>query len=255
MDFKGQVVLVTGGANGIGRATAVQFARHGAKVMIVDRDEQGCAETVKLIGDAAQFKTADVSKRSDVQSYVGHTLSAFGAIDCFFNNAGIEGRVAPIYEENEANFDAVIAVNLKGVFLGMREVLPVMIKQKRGTVVNTSSIGGLRGAPGMAAYIASKHAVLGLTKVAAADVAQHGIRVNAVCPGPVETRMMDSLEQQRQAITGSNKPISRAGYSTADDIAGLVLFLCSNYAGNVTGAHFTSDGGGTAHTGAQRLVR
>lgn len=200
MEFTGKVALVTGGGGGIGRSTALAFAQRGAKVVIVDLEQpQGetSAELVRQRGGDARFVRADVTKSGDVQNYVKATLEAHGAIDCFFNNAGIEGKVAPTQEYDEAVFDAVIAVNLKGVFLGLCHVLPVMLKQGRGVVVNTASVAGLFGGPGMAPYVASKHGVLGLTKVASADVARHGVRVNAVCPGPVETRMMRSLESQR----------------------------------------------------------
>jgi NAD(P)-dependent dehydrogenase (short-subunit alcohol dehydrogenase family) len=149
-----------------------------------------CVSAAATLGSCARMSR----KSGDVQNYVKATLEAYGAIDCFFNNAGIEGKVAPTHEYDEAVFDAVIAVNLKRVFLGLRHVLPVMLKQGHGVVVNTASVAGLFGGPGMAPYVASKHGVLGLTKVASADVARLGVRVNAVCPGPVETRMMRSLD-------------------------------------------------------------
>jgi len=200
MDFTGKVALITGGGGSIGRATALAFALRGAKVMVVDQDEVAGKTSVDVIaqqGGTATFTPADVTKSLSVQAYVKATLDAYGRIDCFFNNAGIEGRVIPTQEYDEDLFDRVIAVNLKGVFLGMRHVLPVMLKQGSGTVVNTASVAGLFGGPGMAPYVASKHGVLGLTKVASSDVAQYGIRVNAVCPGPVETRMMRSIESMR----------------------------------------------------------
>ena len=161
-----------------------------------------------------------VSQSADVQDYRGKTaLDIHGRIDCFFNNAGIVGKLAPIQEYDEAVFDAVIAVNLRGVFLGLRHVLPVMLKQGAGTVVNTASVAGLSGGPGMPAYVASKHAVLGLTKVASSDTARHGIRVNAICPGPVETRMMRSLESQRNpgdpdAVANANRASMPSGRYT-----------------------------------------
>src|SRR6201990_1001411 len=199
MDFTGKVALVTGGGNGIGRATSVAFARQGAKVVVVDRDGDGAQATVGIIrqnnGDAVAV-TADVTKAADVKAYVKTAIETYGRIDCFHNNAGIEGSVAPTAEYDEAMFDAVMGVNVKGVFLGLRHVLPVMLRQKAGAVVNTASVAGLVGTPGMPAYVASKHAVIGLTKTASGEVARHGIRVNAVCPGPVDTRMIHALEAQ-----------------------------------------------------------
>src|SRR3954468_23679402 len=199
MDFTGKVALVTGGGNGIGRAASVAFAHYGAKVVVIDRDASGATATTGIIrqnGGEAIPVTADVTRSADVKAYVKAALDKFGRIDCFFNNAGIEGKVAPIAEYDEAVFDQVIGINVKGVFLGLRHVLPAMLKQKSGSVVNTASVAGLVATPGMSAYVASKHAVIGLTKAAAGEVARQGIRVNAVCPGPVDTRMIHSLEQQ-----------------------------------------------------------
>ena len=169
MDFTGKVALITGGGGGIGRATALAFALRGAKVMVVDHDAEAGRVTTDIVaqrGGDTKFVQADVTKSSSVRDYVQATLDAYGRIDCFFNNAGIEGKVVPIQDYDEDVFDQVIAVNLKGVFLGMRHVLPVMLKQGGGTVVNTASVAGLFGGPGMPAYVASKHGVLGLTKVA-----------------------------------------------------------------------------------------
>src|SRR5437763_4035922 len=199
MDFTGKVALVTGGGNGIGRATSAAFARHGAKVVVVDRDAAGAEATAGIIrqnGGEAIAVTADVTRSEQVKAYVRAAIEKFGRIDCFFNNAGIEGKVAATAEYDEAMFDAVIGVNVKCVFLGLRYVLPEMIRHGSGAVVNTASVSGLVGTPGMPAYVASKHAVIGLTKTAAGEVARQGIRVNAVCPGPVDTRMIRDLEKQ-----------------------------------------------------------
>ena len=259
LDFTGKVALITGAGNGIGRATALGFANSGAKVVLVDRDASGGEATAGIIrqqGGEARFVRADVTKSAEVRDYVKAALDAYGAIDCFFNNAGIEGRVAPTQDYDEAIFDAVIAVNLKGVFLGLRHVLPVMLRQGTGAIVNTASVAGLVATPGMPAYVASKHAVIGLTKTAAGEVARQGIRVNAVCPGPVDTRMIHSLEAQLNP--GDPASISRryqaaipmGRYVTPDEIANTVMFLCSDLAAAITGAQYVVDGGRTATGGA-----
>ena len=264
MEFTGKVALITGGGGGIGRAAAIGFAERGAKVMVVDRDAtlgEASAELVRQRGGDAKFTPADVTKSADVQNYVKATLATYGRIDCFFNNAGIEGAVAPTYEYPEDIFDAVIAVNLKGVFLGLRHVLPVLIAQKSGTVVNTASVAGLFGGPGMPAYVASKHAVLGLTKTASNDVAGLGIRVNAVCPGPVETRMMRSLESQRNAANPEMVAAAYRGtiptgrYATPEEVANVVIYLCSDLSSQITGSHIVIDGGRAAGGGVSSVRR
>ncbi len=263
MDFKDKVAVVTGAANGIGRAVSMGFASRGAKVVLVDRDAAGAkaaAQAIEQKGGAAISVAADVTKSSDVQTYVKAALDKYGRIDCFHNNAGIEGAIKPIAEYNEALFDQLMGVNVKGVFLGLRNVLPVMIAQKSGAVVNTASIAGLMGSPGMAPYVASKHAVIGFTKAVAGEVAGYGIRVNAVCPGPVDTRMIHSVESQINPNdpAGVGKryqtaiPLGR--YATADEIANTVLFLCSDLASSVTGAQYVVDGGRTATGGAVTVV-
>ena len=264
MEFSGKVALITGGGGGIGRATALGFSGRGAKVVVVDLDRaegEASAELVRQRGGDARFVHADVTKSDDVQNYVRAALDAYGTIDCFFNNAGIEGKVMPMQEYDEAVFDAVIGVNVKGVFLGLRHVLPVMLKQGHGAVVNTASVAGLFGGPGMAPYVASKHAVLGLTKVASADVARLGVRVNAVCPGPVETRMMRSLEAQRNPAepaevhdaNSANTPTGR--YATPEEVANVVMYLCSDLASDITGTHIVIDGGRSGSGGASPSAR
>jgi NAD(P)-dependent dehydrogenase (short-subunit alcohol dehydrogenase family) len=259
MDFKGKVAVITGAGNGIGRQTALGFAGRGAKVLCVDRDAPAAertAGTIKQQGGDARPHTADVTKSAEVQGYVKAALDAWGRIDCFFNNAGIEGKLAPLAECDEAVFDQVIAVNVKGVFLGLRHVLPVMLNQKSGAIVNTASVAGLVGTPGIGPYVASKHAVIGLTKTASGEVARAGIRVNAICPGPIDTRMIHSLEAQINpadpasvaARYQSMLPIGR--YGTPEEVANLVLFLCSDLAGNITGAQYVVDGGRTATGGS-----
>jgi NAD(P)-dependent dehydrogenase (short-subunit alcohol dehydrogenase family) len=264
LDFTGKVALITGAGGGIGRAAALGFAASGAHVVAVDHNSGLGEETVGLVrqmGGEAMFVQADVTRSAEVVGYVEKTLDSYGQIDCFFNNAGIEGHVVPIQDYDEAVFDQVIAVNLKGVFLGLRHVLPAMITRKSGTIVNTSSTAGLVGGPEMPAYVASKHAVLGLTKVASADAAGYGIRVNAVCPGQTETRMMRSLEAQRNAENPELiKKANRAGlptgrYSLPEEVANVVLFLCSNLSGNITGTHLVIDGGRTGSGGAMSMLQ
>lgn len=264
MDFTGKVALVTGGGGGIGRATALGFALRGAKVMVVDQDAavgQASADIVMQRGGTARFTQADVTQSPAVQDYVKATLDAYGRIDCFFNNAGIEGTVMPTQDYDEAMFDRVIAVNLKGVFLGLKYVLPVMLGQGTGTIVNTASVAGLFGGPGMAPYVASKHGVLGLTKVASSDVAALGVRVNAVCPGPVETRMMRSLEAQRnpndpEAVHKAMSASAPSGrYTQPEEVANVVMYLCSDLSGNVTGTQIVVDGGRSGSGGAPSVRR
>jgi NAD(P)-dependent dehydrogenase (short-subunit alcohol dehydrogenase family) len=259
MDFTDKVALITGGGGGIGRATALAFAKAGAKVVIVDHDAaagEATAGIVKQQGGEAKFIKADVTKSADVANYVKETLDTYGKIDCFFNNAGIEGNLAHTADYDEAVFDQVIGVNVKGVFLGLRHVLPVLLKQKSGAVVNTASVAGLVATPGMPAYVASKHAVIGLTKTAAGEVARQGVRVNAVCPGPVDTRMIHSLEKMispddPESVNKRYQGAIPSGrYTTPEEIANIVLFLSSDLASNITGAQYVVDGGRTAIGGA-----
>ena len=263
MDFNGKVALVTGGAGGIGRATSLAFARRGARVVVVDRDATHGEETARLAREAggdARFVQADVTRSGDVQGYVKAALDAYGAIDCFFNNAGIEGKIALTAEYDEDVFDAVIAVNLKGVFLGLRHVIPVMLRQGSGSIVNTASTAGVAGSPGLSGYVASKHGVIGLTRTAASEYGRNGIRVNAVCPGPTDTRMIQSLESQTSP-DGSNSvreryqstiPIGR--YATPEEVANLVLFLSSDLAASITGGQYLIDGGRGASPSALRSL-
>jgi NAD(P)-dependent dehydrogenase (short-subunit alcohol dehydrogenase family) len=259
MNFTGKVALITGGGGGIGRATALGFSKRGAKVVVVDRDAgagEGTAGIVRQQGGEALSIHADVTKSADVQAYVKTAVDTYGAIDCFFNNAGIEGVVSHITDYDEAMFDQVLGVNVKGVFLGLKYVLAQMKQQGGGAVVNTASVAGLVGSPGMSAYVASKHAVMGLTKTAAGEVARLGIRVNAVCPGPIDTRMIHAITEMvnpndpagTDARYEANIPLGR--YGTAEEVANTVLFLCSDLASNITGAQYVIDGGRTASSGA-----
>ena len=259
MKFTGKVALITGGGGGIGRAAALGFSSRGAKVVVVDRDVsagEGTAGIVRQQGGEALFVAGDVTRAADVQAYVKATVDAYGSIDCFFNNAGIEGMVSPVTDYDEEMFDRVIGINVKGVFLGMKYVLAQMKLQGGGAIVNTASVAGLVGSPNMSAYVASKHAVMGLTKTAAAEVARQGIRVNAVCPGPIDTRMIHALTaminpddpEGTDRRYESTIPLGR--YGTAEEVANIVLFLSSDLASNITGAQYVVDGGRTASGGA-----
>ncbi|MFA8439382.1 SDR family NAD(P)-dependent oxidoreductase [Pueribacillus sp. YX66] len=247
----GKVGIITGGAGGIGKETASQFLQAGAKVVLVDlMDEplQLAKSELQSQGDVHTVQ-ADVSKEADVQNYVKETIDKFGTIDIFFNNAGIEGKVAPITEQSIEDFDKVIAVNVRGVFLGLKYVLPIMMKQRSGSIINTSSVAGLNGSPFVSPYIASKHAVTGLTKTAALEAASANVRVNSIHPSPVNTRMMRSLEegynpgQAEEAKKGFAQGIPLGRYGESDDIAKLVLFLASDESSFITGAQYRIDGG------------
>lgn len=252
--LSGKVALITGGANGIGKETAKLFLQEGAKVVIVDLTQDALDKAkveLESLGDIIAVK-ADVAQESDTQQYVKAAVDRFGTIDVFFNNAGIEGKVAPIADQKMEDYDKVIAVNVRGVFLGLKYVLPVMIKQKSGSIINTSSNAGWMGAPGLSPYIASKHAVVGLSKTAALEAASANVRVNTVHPCPTNTRMMRSLEEgfnpsQAEAAKESFEhgiPLGR--YAEPNDIAQLVLFLASDESTFISGAQHRIDGGMSA---------
>lgn len=239
-----KVAVITGGAGGIGKVTAKRFLDEGASVVLVDLFEDALAEAKKELGDNVLTVQADVSKEEDVKNYVAKTVEQFGKIDIFFNNAGIEGKVAPITEQKIEDFDKVLSVNVRGVFLGLQNVLPVMIEKKSGSIINTSSVAGLGGSPNVSPYITSKHAVVGLTKAAAVENASHNIRVNSIHPSPVNTRMMRSLEtglEVDEATLAQSIPLGR--YGESDDIANLVLFLASDESTFITGVQYRIDGG------------
>ncbi|MFO1027244.1 MAG: glucose 1-dehydrogenase [Acetobacteraceae bacterium] len=248
----GKVALVTGGGNGIGRETALVMAREGARVAVADYEANNAQETVALIngaGGQALSLSGDVTKASDVQAMVDAAVAAYGRLDCAFNNAGIapwqvDARGLLTHEWSEASFDRMIEVNLKGVWLCMKLEIPAMLANGGGAIVNTASIAGLVGLMTASAYVAAKHAVIGLTKTAAMEYAQHGIRVNAVCPGFIATRMTQQTQEERaDAITGRT-PLGRFG--EPNDIAEMVAYLCSGRAKYITGAAYEVDGGWTA---------
>lgn len=248
--FEGKVALVTGGSCGIGRATALAFARAGARVAVVDMAEAAGLETVQCIenaGGQAVFIQANVTIAAEVEAMVAATVLAFGRIDCAFNNAGIEEEHRRLADCTEDTFDRIMAVNVKGVWLCMKYQLAQMLAQGGGSIVNTASVAGLVGAAKMSAYSGSKHAVLGLTKSAALEYGRKNIRVNAVCPGVIRTAMVDRAVLADPRI-GPNMaqlhPIGRIG--EPEEVAAVVLWLCSDAASFVTGHTHAVDGGLTA---------
>lgn len=250
MDFSGKVALVTGAGSGIGRATALRFAEAGAKVVVADISVDGGEATVAQIraagGDATFVKT-NVALAADVEALVTATVLTYGRLDCAFNNAGIEGTAARTTDCTEENWDRTLAVNLKGIWLCMKYEIAQMLKQGGGSIVNASSAAGLVGFFGLPAYVASKHGVIGLTKVAALEFAKKGIRVNATCPGIIETALIDRLTGGNSESTDrliAAEPIGRMGQPA--EVAECVLWLCSDAASFVTGHALSVDGGWVA---------
>ena len=248
--FNGKVVLITGGSSGIGRATALAFAALGAQVVVASRRETESLETVRLLeaaGGEGLFVQTDICKAAEVEQMVAKTIERFGRLDFAFNNAGTEGDVfVPLAEYPEETWDAVIDTNLKGVFLSMKYEIPHLIESK-GVIVNMSSVAGLSGRGMGAAYTASKHGVIGLTKSAASQYARHGVRVNAVAPAVIETPMGERgfalSDPERAARAVRLHPLGRVG--TPEEVANAVVWLCSGGASFTTGLTLTIDGGFT----------
>ena len=246
-----RIAIITGGSGGIGKAVAVKVLEEGASVVLVDLDQPGLNATARELGasDRVIAIRADVANEDDVRRYVQATLDRFGRIDVFFNNAGIEGKVAPLEQQDTAMFDKVIAINVRGTYLGLKYVLPHMYRAGHGSVINTSSVAGLDGFADVLPYVTSKHAITGMTKVAAIEAARHGVRVNSVHPSPVDTRMMRSLEagfdpnDPDAAKADFEKAIPLGRYGEPGDIANLVLFLASDQSSFITGAQYRIDGG------------
>jgi NAD(P)-dependent dehydrogenase (short-subunit alcohol dehydrogenase family) len=250
----GKVAVVTGAAGVIGTATMRLLAERGARIVAVDRREQDLQSAIKDLPAAAQALavTADVTDENEVAEYVRAAVDKFGTIDVFYNNAGIEGDVKPITEYPLESFRRVLDVNVVGVFLGMKHVLPVMLKQNKGSIINTASIAGLMGSPQIAVYSASKHAVIGLTKTAAWECTGTGVRVNCVCPGMIDSRMLSAIIEGRNpgnAPTPNEKIVERIParrLGQASEVASIVAFLASDEASYVSGSAYTVDGGRTA---------
>jgi 3alpha(or 20beta)-hydroxysteroid dehydrogenase len=254
--FEGKVAVVTGAAQGIGRATALRLAREGARVALVDLAGSPLDVTAGLVRDAgseALTLEADVTVAAQVDAYAQAVEREWGAAHVFFNNAGILGPVTRSFADYpEDAFDAVMAVNVKGVWLGLRAMAPLIAKSGGGAIVNTASVAGLGGTPTIFAYGASKHAVVGMTKSAAMSLGREGVRVNAVCPAPIDTQMADQLtgtddpEQiaRRKERFAENNLVGRIG--EPEDVAALVAFLCSDDASFITGGIYTVDGGSRA---------
>ncbi len=250
LSFEGKVALVTGAAGGIGRAAALAFGRAGASVVVVDISEAGGQQTADLIREAggkALFVKTNVTVGGEVEAMVAAAVAQFGRIDCAFNNAGIEEEHLALGDSEEAVFDRIMSVNVKGVWLCMKYQIRQMLKQGGGAIVNTASVAGLVGAPTQSSYAASKHAVVGLTKSAAVEYGRAGIRINSVCPGVINTEMLTrALEREPEREKRIRKLHALGRFGEAGEIANAALWLCSDQASFVTGHQLAVDGGLTA---------
>jgi len=249
VDFSGKVALVTGAAAGMGLATAKAFAEAGAAVVLADYQEQAvqaAARSLAAAGHKAIAVRCDVSEDAQVAAMVDRTVAEFGRLDAAFNNAGVMARIIPTAESSREDWDRVIGINLRGVWSSMKEELRQMERQGSGAIVNNASVGALTGNPGIGSYIASKHGVVGLTRTAALEYIQHGIRVNAINPGLIDTQVARDVvngDEEAYAEIAKNVPIGRAG--RPEEIASVVLWLCSPAASYVVGHALTVDGGMT----------
>ncbi len=245
--LEGKVGLITGASSGIGRATALVFAREGAKVAVADIAREGGEQTVRMIedlGGEAIFVRADVTKASEVQAMVDKTVQIYGRLDCAYNNAGVAGIGVSTHEHTEEDWDRTLVVNLKGVWLCMKSEIPQMLNQGSGAIVNTASMLGVIGMAGVSAYVASKHGVVGLTKAAALEYARKGIRINALCPGVIRTPLTEKDWKEfpeKEAPLLEGEPIGRFG--EPEEMAEVVMWLCSDAASFVTGHAMLADGG------------
>lgn len=249
-DLKDQIVLVTGAAMGIGQATALSFAQRKARLVLSDRNPEEGQKTLQLVknqGAEAIFVPCDVSKPEQVKALFQTLDKQFGGLDIAINNAGVEGESAPLAESSLENWDRVIGVNLRGLFLCLKEEIPLMRKRGQGAIVNLSSIAGLVGFPGLPAYVASKHGVIGLTKTAALECATDKIRVNAVCPGPILTPMLERLMGGQAGLReGLEAGVPQKRIGRVEEVAEAIVFLASPAAGYITGQALAMDGGWVA---------
>ncbi|CAA9357052.1 3-oxoacyl-[acyl-carrier protein] reductase [uncultured Leptolyngbya sp.] len=246
--LENKVALVTGATSGIGKATALALGKAGAKVVFSGRRAQEGEATAALIRNAGAeclFVRSDVSSEEDVKALVQNTIATYGKLDCAFNNAGIEPPAKPLHEQPVEDFDKLMSINVRGLFLCMKYEIQQMLTQKSGVIVNNSSMGGLIAFPGVSPYIASKHAVMGLTRSAALDYAKQGIRINAVNPGLIATAMMDRFSSGSADDFASMVPMGRMGQT--EEVAQAVVFLCSDAASYITGQPLVIDGGFTAN--------
>lgn len=248
-NFKNKTALITGSGSGIGRATAIAFAENNANVVVSDIDEKGGLETVAMIekmGQNAIFIKANVAKKAEVQSLIQQTMETYKTLDFAINNAGIGGPYAPTAHYTDEAWESVIAVNQTGVFYCMREELTAMKVQKSGVIVNISSMAGMRALPNTIAYVASKHAVLGMTKTAALEYAKYGVRVNAVCPVFTHSKLFDAMLEQNPSMSEKLlKTIPMRRFGEPEDIAHAVIWLCEGHSSFVTGLCLPVDGGST----------
>lgn len=251
--LENKVAVITGGSGGIGLATAQVFLSEGAKVLLVDINEKALVQACEsLNSNSIKFCAADVSKSEDVKNYVKAAVNNFGGIDILFDNAGIEGRTSSLVDMKEEDFDRVLGVNVRGAWLGLKYCAPEIIKRGGGSIMITSSVAGLRGSPNLGHYVTSKHAVIGLMRSAAIELGPKNVRVNTINPGPINNRMMRSIEDQfapgagAQVKAGFEQKIPLGRYGENDEVAQLALFLASSDSKYLTGNTYVVDGGYTA---------